>query len=352
MSRVLRPVTPLIGALILILVVRVAAAQANDPLERALTAYRSLDFDAAAERLRAALSPEARAPLSPGHRLRALMYLGATEQFRDRRAAAAEAFGLLVRSDPRYRPDELVFPPEVTALFAEVRLTIRAAAVIVPDSVSLSATSDRIPFQIHVTSPHDVRALMLDTRGIPLRLLHDGTITDSLVVDWNGRDPAGRLHDAGTYFLVVTSRGPDGIALRSLEIPLRAERFARDSLRLPVLDQTALRPETRAGERSWLPLAAGLVGAGVVAALPATVDGRGRGLSLRHVLSAALGVAGLVGYAGSGVPRPIPENVEWNRNLREQHRAETERVRVENERLRSEVRLRLRAGAAREIPAP
>ena len=42
------------------------------------------------------------------------------------------AFERLLFLDPRYRPDQLVFPPEVSSLFEEVRLRTRAVAVSVP----------------------------------------------------------------------------------------------------------------------------------------------------------------------------------------------------------------------------
>jgi hypothetical protein len=94
-----------------------------DWLARGERAYLMLEYDSAAVWLRRGLA----APGLPDSlRLRGLTYLGATEVFRDRREAAQAAFAEIVRADPAYAPDSLVFPPRVTTAFGLAR---RAAAV-------------------------------------------------------------------------------------------------------------------------------------------------------------------------------------------------------------------------------
>lgn len=328
------------------------AAQGRDPLERALAAYRGLEFDTAADRLRALLAPGAATPLSARDSARALMYLGATEQFRDRRAAAAEAYSALLLADPRYRPDDLIFPPEVSALFDEVRRTVRAATVVAPDSASIVTLDDRLTMRLVVAGPHDVRAMMLDPRGVPLRLLHEGTVEDSVDIAWNGRDAVGRLLEGGAYALLVTSRASDGAVLRSVELPLLVERLARDTLRTPPFDSSALRAETRAGAKSWRPVAVGLLAAGAAVALPSVVGSERNGLPMRYAVSAALGVVGIAGFVNGSRPVPVADNIEWNRGLRERHREDVERTREENSRRRQEVRLRIVTGEVRMTGIP
>ena len=227
--------------------------QADDPLARALTAYRNLEYDDAATRLRALLAPNASVRLSAADRQRALMHLGATELFRDRRAAAVESFRTILFADPRYRPDELIFPPEVSALFQETRFGVRVVTVLVPAEVEIRGTSDRLPIRIFASSLHEIRAQILGATGSPERTLHEGAIGDSLELLWNGRDGLGRLREPGRYLLRVTSRAPDGKDEREVEIPLDVERMLVDTLDSPVpIDPSTLRPESEVRAKSHI----------------------------------------------------------------------------------------------------
>lgn len=324
-----------------------AAVQTEDPLARALTAYRNLEYDDAAARLRAALAPNAPAGLSEADRKRALMHLGATELFRDKRAAAIEAFRTLMLTDPRYRPDELIFPPEVSALFQETRFGVRAVAVLVPPEAEIRSTADRLPIRIYASSLHEVRARITSATGSPERTLHEGAIGDSLELLWNGRDGLGRLREPGRYLLRVTSRAPDGKDEREVEIGLDVERILIDTLPAPApLMPSALRPETEVRATGIRPLVYGLLGAAMVVALPATIGGGDQGSSARFGVAGALGVAGIIGMTTSSRPRPIAMNIEWNRQQRDAWSREAERVRAENETRRAGTWLRIRAGRA------
>jgi hypothetical protein len=72
-------------------------------------------------------------------RARRLFYLGAAGLLRGRRDYALAAFRRLVRLDPRYRPDRLLFPPEVSGEFDSVRVETRAAPVVVPRDTAVRA---------------------------------------------------------------------------------------------------------------------------------------------------------------------------------------------------------------------
>lgn len=118
------------------------AGRASPDLERGERAYRALEYDSAAALLRRGL---AAAGLPDSLRRRGLVYLGATELFRGRRDSAVAAFAEVVRTDPAYAPDSLVFPPRVTSLFQEVRRT--ASVAVTPPPVAA-----RIPPPPAVTS--------------------------------------------------------------------------------------------------------------------------------------------------------------------------------------------------------
>ncbi len=134
-------IRPLVcGALLGALSAAPAAAQGrSDLVLRGIQAYQSLDYRAAAELLRASLAPGVRPALPAAERSRALCYLGATEVFRSFRDSAAAVFRELVLGDPRYRPDALVFPPQVTDLFEAVRRSTPAFAVTLPADAEFGA---------------------------------------------------------------------------------------------------------------------------------------------------------------------------------------------------------------------
>lgn len=339
-----------LGALLLVLLLGLpsaGAAQRPDELARPIASYRDLDYDGAATAFRAALAATGPSSLTDADRQRALMYLGATETFRGRRDAALEAFRTLLLTDVRYRPDELVFPPEVSTLFQESRIGLRAASVVVPAETEIRSTTDRLPVRIYAASLHDIRASIIDASGGPVRVLHEGAMGDSLELSWNGRDGLGRLREAGQYRLRVTSRSPAGRDEREVIVPLTITRADTDSLAMPApLPASALRTESAAATGGTRFLTTGLVGAVVAAALPAVAGSGSEGGGLRFGVAAALGAAGVFGFMRAKQPRALPENIEWNRRQRAIWQQEADRVQRENEARRAATRLRIVAGRA------
>ena len=96
-------------------------------LARAIQAYQDLDFDRAVVLLRRALSGN----LSDSARVAALTYLGAAEHYRSRPDSAVAAFQRLAFLAPRYEPDTLVFPPEITRQYSEVRSRLAVLQLVV-----------------------------------------------------------------------------------------------------------------------------------------------------------------------------------------------------------------------------
>ena len=352
--RTLLAVLSLIASLVVSLVgVGNLGAQRVDPLAVALKAYSDLDYDVAAQSFRAALALEGSARLADADRIRALMHLGATEVFRGRRDAAVQTFRSLIVLDPRYRPDVVVFPPEVSTLFQESRIGVRATRVIVPASADIRTVADRLPIRVFAASLHDVRVTITDGLGAPVRVMYDGAVGDSLELLWNGRDGLGRLREAGSYRLRVTSRSPEGKEEREVEVPLQLVRVATDTLPWPAeLQADAFRPETLVTTEGRRHLATGLVAAALVAVLPSVVGSDNEGSTLRFGVAALLGAGGVLGLRRASRPIAIAENATWNRDRRAAFAREIERIRAENEARRASNGLRITSGTAVMVVLP
>ncbi len=321
-------------------------AQRVDPLARAMKAYTDLDYDVAAQTFRTALALEGAARLADEDRVRALMHLGATEVFRGRRDAAVVAFRSLIVLDPRFRPDIVVFPPEVSTLYQESRIGVRATSVLVPATANIRTVADRLPIRIFSASLHDVRVTITDGLGAPVRVMYDGAVGDSLDLLWNGRDGLGRLREEGRYKLRVTSRSFEGRDEREVEIPLTLLRVATDTLPWPAeLQQNAFRPETLITTEGRKYLATGIVAAALVAVLPAVVGSDNEGSTLRFGVAALLGAGGVFGLKRASRPIAIAENMTWNRERRAAYAREIDRIRAENDVRRASNGLRITSGA-------
>lgn len=324
-------------------------AQRSDPLARAMTAYRGLEYDDAAARFREVLN-SATVTLTPAERSRARMFLGATEFFRGARDSSIAVFRDLLIADPRYRPDELVFPPEVSALFQETRLGVRAVAAVVPAATEVRGAADRLPIRLYAAALHEIRAQIVGPTGSVESILHVGSVGDSLEVLWNPRDALGQLREPGRYFVRVASRGPEGRTEREVEVPLDIERIQQDSLAHPEpLAPSAFRPETVVRSSGVRPLLTGLVTAAVIAVLPSVVGSEEPGMGVRVGVAGAVGVAGVIGLTRATTPRPLPDNIDYNRRQREQWQREVDRVVAENATRRAAARLQIRAGVAAPV---
>jgi hypothetical protein len=343
-------------ALALLAAATARQAQAQTPAEqlaRGVRAYRDLDYDSAAVLLRAALAPARTPALSDPDRIQGLVYLGATELFREHRDSATAAFGRLLLLAPRYRPDQLVFPPEVSTLFQEVRLTTRAVTVSVPALTQIASAGDRLVLWLYATSYHPVDVAVLRSNGVPLRSLYSGGVGDSLQVLWDGRDAAGNPPESGPYLLRVDSRGSAGRVVRSVALPLQVAVVRGDTLPLPSPPADSLfRPEHTAPGSGARALATGLAAAAVTVVLPSLVAGGSGAMGERFAVAGALGAAGVVGFQLQRRPLPIPENVAANRALRLGWQRQADSVRAQNAARRRDVRLDIRAGAAHVTESP
>jgi hypothetical protein len=313
--------------------------------------YQNLEYDSAAAALRGALSGPGLPPLADTARARGLVYLGATEVFRNHRDSAEAAFARLLYLDPRYRIDQLIFPPEVTNLFQRARLGTRAVAVVVADSTPIAAAGDRLVIWLYASSYHPVTVTIAGPGGARPRTLYDGGLSDSLQLLWDARAADGSPLDSGRYQLRVDSRDEQGRIVRAVAVTLSLERLAEDTLPLPRPPADSLfKPERGGGTRSLRGLILGLASAAVVVALPSVVAGRS-GTGDRFAVAGALSVSGILALVVQGRAQPIRENIAANDALRRSWRLQADSVRAENVARRRNAQLVIRAGPPHAVAA-
>src|SRR3989475_9620271 len=233
---------------------RWSSAQSSDSvLATGLRAYRNLEFDLAALLLRRDVTQLTAAGAPAAERAKGLVYLGAAELYRGRRDSAVVVFRRLVMLDPRYRPDRLVFPPEVTSLFDAVRLRIKTVAIVAPRDTEIPVQNGAFRAWLVASSFQTVNVTLLYENGTSFRPLYFGPIGDSLEVQWDGRDAAGQPVPVDRLLLRVASRAPTGELASMVQIPLDLKINRPDTLPWPDApadsmlrpERAASRPETR-----------------------------------------------------------------------------------------------------------
>jgi hypothetical protein len=308
-------------------------AQARLLLSEGIKAYQGLDFAAAAQLLRRALETDG--SLSAEEQRRALVYLGAADVFRNEHTEAVDAFRRLAISDPRFRPDTLIFSPRVTQTFDEVLQTTKAIALAAPAAARFRARAETFAVRAYATSPHQIRARLEARDGTPLAVLYSGPIADTVTLSWDGLDAAGAVPASGAYRLVVRSLiAPDQV-LRSVSLPLEIRIEPADTLPWPPASQV---PRSGWDMRFLIPglaLGAGFAVAAAVGPGSARAPRIGFGVAL-----AAVGVIGAARAAGHVSPAAA---VDWR------HRVAT--VRAENARRREEPMITVHTGAPTRIEA-
>ena len=294
--------------------------QALQLLAHGVEAYQHLNLDQAVSLLRASLAPTSGTGLLVGDQVRALTYLGAAELFRTHTDSARAAFRRIVVLDPEYRPDQTVFPPQVTELFALVRRASPAVAIRIAPVTAFKAHAESLHVVL-VGSDTAARARVRVERedGMLVRELYDGVVGDSLTVGWDGQSTGGTPVAAGRYRLTVTTIGSTTSGDRVARVPLVVERQAQ-AASPPAAPATPpdslLLPERSGGGPGWPSLAAGAGGALMAAALPAAINPGGDDGHRRFVVSVAIGTAGLVGFLLQRRGHALPDNIRANSALR------------------------------------
>jgi hypothetical protein len=297
----------MMAALLLALpVTRLAAQSPTALLGQGIQAYRDVDMSGAVRQLRRALSAGGVDALEVDARKQALTYLGAAELYGDRRDSATAAFRLLVNLDPRYRPDSVVFPPDVVALFDGVRRATPAVAVAVPSRATFGAGDPGLPLVLYASVRHTVVVTAETVLGEVVDTVHHGPVGDSLVLRWTGRG-RGRAPTVGGMVLGVTSLDRQGRPVRRVEVPLQVVRGPAERLELP--PAPVLLPER---QRWGKPVGRLTVGLGLAAVsllvFPEIMESDGAAVATGLVFSSAA----VIGFIESRPGKPLPENVAAN----------------------------------------
>jgi len=301
-----------------------AAAQTGAELrEQGLRAYRALEMEAAARLFRLALAAR---DLPDDEVLSTEAYLGTTEFYRNRQDSSRAAFRRIVLSDPRYRLDPLVFPPDIMRAFDDVRFATPAVSVEVPPRVTFAPGRGGLTAQVFPSGPHVLRVRIERSNGEVVRTLHDGRVTDSLAVTWNGAGTGGASLASGLYVWSFASLAADGAVQRILDIPVRLEQTTVGSLARP--PQPTLLPETSPAGPALVRLGLGLGAAALCwIVTPAFTD---RDLP-RVALTVTFTAAGVIGFFEKRPGKPIAENVAANRAALATWQAQVDRVNEANQ---------------------
>ena len=326
---------------------RMAAAQSATTLfTQGTRAYDDLEFDNAAGLLRRALTLQGSDALAPADAQRALMYLAATELLREHSDSARAVARRLVLANPRFRPDELVFPPQVLSFYEGVRRATPAVIGRAPADTAIRPGAEALAVRLYASTFHDVTATLTTEAGQVVRALYAGPISDSLDLHWNGLDSSGTASPAnGRYAITVTSLDRQRRVVRILRLPLEVTQGRVDTLpHPPPPADSLLLPERQPmgpGLRAFAPAAL----AGVaIAVLPGVVANGEDASGARFVVGGTVTVAGLVAFFSHHPGRSIPANAAHNRTLRDAWRREDAEVARRNtERARG--MLGIRAGA-------
>lgn len=328
------------------------AQSAADVLAQGVRAYQDLEFDGAAGLLRRSLAFQGTEALPQTGATRALMYLAATELFRNRRDSAAAVARRLVLLDPRFRPDEQVFPPQVVSLYEGVRRATPAVTARAPTDTSIRPGTGAFAVRLYASTFHDVSATLgTETGGAGgavLRTLYAGPIgdSDSLNLTWNGLDSARvRLPD-GRYAVTITSLDRQRRVVRILRLPLEVAQPSVDTLPHPAPPaDSLLRPERQPYGPALRALAPGALAGVAIAVLPNIVASREDASGARYLVGATVTLAGLAAFISHHPGRSIPGSAAHNRVLRDAWRRAVDDVIGRNAQRIREVRMRIRTGA-------
>jgi len=338
---------PAVAAVLLALPARPLVAQdENRTLTSALQAYQNLEYETAAALFRRALAVEAPSPdtLPTALRPKALTYLAASDYYRGRKDSASVVFRRLIVQDPRYRPDPLIFPPEVTAAFENARRVMKVVAVVTPGDTSLRLGRDQYPIKMYASSFHEIVVGLEHPDGRFIKGIYAGPIGDSLDVSWDGFDSASVPAD-GNVVLTVTSRPTaGGEVVRVVRIMLDIHATHADTLPWPTPPDTLFLPEKAPPGAAVRSLSGGLLGAAAVLLLPSVVGSGTHATGSRYVVVGALSLAGIVGFASQRPGVPLPDNVAKNLARRAAFQRQIDLTKQDNARRRIGVLERIRAG--------
>jgi len=349
---------PLLAALGLwsLVAPRAASAQsAAAALAQGARAYEDLELDNAAGLLRRALAVQGSGALAPADADRALMYLAATELLREHADSARAVARRLVLANPRFRPDELVFPPQVLTFYEGIRRATPVVIARAPADTAIRPGSEALAVRLYASTFHDVTATLGTEAGRVVRTLYAGPIGDSLDVHWNGLDSSGTAPPPnGRYAITVTSVDRQRRVARILRLPLEVTQGRVDTLPHPAPPaDSLLLPERQSMGPGLKALAPGALTGVAIAVLPSVVANGEDASAARFVVGGSLTIAGIAAFFSHHPGKSIPANVAHNRTLRDAWRREDAEVARRNaERARGMIGIRVGAPVLLTPEAP
>ena len=321
----------------------VTAQTVNQLMNRGLQEYQDFNYEQARDLLGQATDQLDKR--SEDYR-RVAPYLAASYQFLGKPDSAAVTFTDLLIHNPRYRIDELTFPPQVWALFESVRRNTTAVDVEVPPQATILVNQNgMLTARAFVTARHYVLAEIQNSIGSRLTSLYRGWITDSLDLQWTPRNASGQPVPNGRYFLSVTSTDSIRREVRSVRIPLDVNLARTDTLAHPPPPSDSLFLPVRAPQLSGnMALLRGFGAAAAVFLGPAIVTSGATFTAPRIGVSLAAGLFGFLGLKSPPLGEPLPQNVDANQALVTSWENEVARIVDANQRRISNARMTIRSG--------
>lgn len=320
---------------------------ASDLLTQGIRAYAVREYDGGAWLLRRALAFQGADALAPAEAARALAYLTATELSRNQRDSALAAARRLIVIDPRYRPDDQAFPPQVIAIFQEARRSAPTVSIRALSDTAIRPGVDAFVVRLAATTGPEVTAALTNADGRVVRTLYTGPIRDSIDVRWNGLDVSGNPPPAGRYAITVTPTGRDRRGTWTLRLPLELQRPAVDTTPLPPAPPDSLfRPERGDYPGAWKALVPAVVAGAAIMVLPKVVASGEQPSRARLIVGGTVTVAGIAAFLSHRPGRTLPANTEYNRNLRETWRRNAADISRRNAERARQSRMVIRPGAA------
>lgn len=332
----------------LLVPVQARAQSATALLDQGVRAYSVGEYDGGAWLLRRALATEGADALSNAGMARALLYLTATEVARNQRDSALAAARRLILLDPRYRPDGS-FPPPVMAVYQEARRTAPSVSIRASGDTAIRPGAETFVVRLGSSTAPDVTANVTNAEGRVVRTIFSGTIRDSVDVRWNGLDGSGNVPAAGRYMIVVTPRqgraGAAGSGSWTLRLPIELVRSAVDTTPLPPAPPDSLfRPERGDSKGAVRALIPALIAGVAIVALPKVVASGEDASNARLVVGGAVTVAGIAAFFSHHPGQRLPENEQYNRNLRETWQRNSQEIARRNTDLQRQSRMIIRPG--------
>ncbi len=323
-------------------------AQRPDSLVAAgVRAYRDLDFELAAGYLRRALTLLEARP-DTVLRTEAMAYLGAADLFLERPDSVRSVFRQLVRLNPRYRIDRLIFPPEVTTVFDAVRRATPVTVVALPSRARFSASDSALMGSVFASAYHQIRVEVQALDASVVRRVYAGPITDSLAIAWNGQATDGIPVSSGRYVLAVSSLDSTGAAVRVLRVPLDVTVVRMDTLLAPLLP--TLLPTRSTGPGGLASLLGGLAIGAAVTILPSAVASDASPGAGRFVIGGAVTIGSVVGFLSARRQHALlAGNVAVNDSLRVAWQERQAAVASENNQRRRNAQITVLVGVPQVI---